>query len=367
VGSPMLIEIVRGRIRNLEIQSYVILIMVTIIIVYGFYISGKAPEQTATDIGEIKRTAERAAVDADLSASKLKFMEATAKLDSVFRTMEKQLDRSIADIEGLVKDELVIRSYIFRTDFSYVIADRERYKDLATFTTIYIDFSTPTSCKNMLDIKAKQPLKEYMIYDPTDLIYDYSNLVEKLSFFTVSRKIYSEGRDQTIKLFEPVRQEVLKRMAVAVDEQCQYFRLSPEFKRAGTLVTLMDDLLDRENNYGAAKSSSEPRQTQDNATVVLLLSNRFGPLIVIFFFSSMLVTLYKYNSRLVGFYYARVYALEALDGKTNGTYFGKLVSIFSPDAVDYGRNPKTPIDIAGDVAVKLADKMSKSALSKGEK
>ena len=123
----------------------------------------------------------------------------------------------------------------------------------------------------------------------------------------------------------------------------------------------MDNLLERQDR---PESSSAGSQAQDNSVVYLLIANRFGPLIIIFFFSSMLITLYKYTSRLIGFYYARLYAIKAMNGEDTIDNFSKLVSAFSPDTVDFGRVPRTPLDLAGDIAVKVAQKLDPSKITK---
>jgi hypothetical protein len=79
-----------------------------------------------------------------------------------------------------------------------------------------------------------------------------------------------------------------------------------------------------------------------------------------FFFASLLITLYKYNSRLISYYYVRIYAVDSVNDQTTADYFAKIISTFSPDNVDYGKMPIPPVDIAGDIASKVADKVAET-------
>jgi hypothetical protein len=51
--------------------------------------------------------------------------------------------------------------------------------------------------------------------------------------------------------------------------------------------------------------------------------------------------------------------------KLSAEEFSQLVYAFSPDSVDFGRIPRSPVDIAGDIAIKVADKLE-SHKSKGK-
>jgi hypothetical protein len=152
-------------------------------------------------------------------------------------------------------------------------------------------------------------------------------------------------------------------------EQCSSVIFSRPAQEVSTILRQIDDLLDKSDTPGSAAPSATPAASSspdltNKGFVYLLVLNRFGPLVVVFFFSSLIIGLYRYNSRLISYYYARLYAIQALDGRTSTEQFATTVATFSPDAIDFGRLPRTPLDIAGDVAEKIAAKIDLSKLSK---
>lgn len=84
---------------------------------------------------------------------------------------------------------------------------------------------------------------------------------------------------------------------------------------------------------------------------------RFGPMIVIFFFVTILVNLYRYSVRLAAFYHARADALMMYRMKLAPDKFGKLASALSPDDHDIGKAPKMPTDYVMEIAKKAVDKI----------
>jgi hypothetical protein len=53
-----------------------------------------------------------------------------------------------------------------------------------------------------------------------------------------------------------------------------------------------------------------------------------------------------------------------MTGEVAGDNFPKVVSAFSLDHADSGRAPRSPVDIAGNIAAKVADKIDVPKLSK---
>jgi hypothetical protein len=82
-------------------------------------------------------------------------------------------------------------------------------------------------------------------------------------------------------------------------------------------------------------------------------------MIVILFFVSILVNLYRYNIRLSAYYDARADALSLIEGPIQQSAFEKLVQTLSPDHHDVGRPPKLPTEYAVDIAKSLAGKIGK--------
>jgi hypothetical protein len=66
------------------------------------------------------------------------------------------------------------------------------------------------------------------------------------------------------------------------------------------------------------------------------------------FLVQILVTLYRYNIRAAAFYDGRADAL--LLARSEDLELGKLVELFTPTALDFGKMPATPLHSALDVA-----------------
>ena len=82
---------------------------------------------------------------------------------------------------------------------------------------------------------------------------------------------------------------------------------------------------------------------------------RIGVLLLLAFLLQLLVTLYRYNSRLAAYYDARADALFFVT--TEGGDLQTMVEIFSPDDLDYGRAPK----LAANQVVEVAKSLSQAA------
>jgi hypothetical protein len=142
----------------------------------------------------------------------------------------------------------------------------------------------PTSCRTLFDIFPKTPFTDYQIIHSEDSIYDYKNFVDKTAFAT-SYKAPGADNDK----FEVEKGVLATRLSQAADALCQEFRLSADFGEARRVVNQIDDLLEHQDKPGVPSrelsTSSEPHDTN---AVYLLALNRFGPLVVIFFISSMI-------------------------------------------------------------------------------
>lgn len=112
-------------------------------------------------------------------------------------------------------------------------------------------------------------------------------------------------------------------------------------------------------------SKAEPTQEADEDEIYGLSSQqqlliasaitRFGVVAILLFFVGMLIGLYRYMSRLSAFYSARADALMLC-----APSFERLISwmdLLAPKAIDFGRNPATPMDVAQRVATAVAAKL----------
>ncbi len=82
-------------------------------------------------------------------------------------------------------------------------------------------------------------------------------------------------------------------------------------------------------------------------------ATRVAVILITLFLVQILVSLYRYNTRLAGYYDARADALlllHAEESNVKGMPFGELTAALSPDAVDFGRTAKTSVDHAVEMA-----------------
>jgi hypothetical protein len=86
-------------------------------------------------------------------------------------------------------------------------------------------------------------------------------------------------------------------------------------------------------------------RTKDQASNQLLLIQtsvtRFGVVIIIVFLVQILVNLYRYNVRLSAFYSSRSDALRLSEEAIS---LRDLVTLLSPDSLDFGKAPRTPAE-----------------------
>jgi hypothetical protein len=75
---------------------------------------------------------------------------------------------------------------------------------------------------------------------------------------------------------------------------------------------------------------------------------RVTTILLIAFLVQILVSLYRYNTRLASYYDARADAV--LMTRFAGTEFDNLVELLSPDRFDFGRQPRSPMGNAVELA-----------------
>ena len=81
------------------------------------------------------------------------------------------------------------------------------------------------------------------------------------------------------------------------------------------------------------------------------LTTRVGALLILVFLVQILINLYRYNIRLAAYYDARADALEIFAAGTfEGISMMELVRILSPEEVDFGKAPQSPVQHAVDLA-----------------
>lgn len=76
---------------------------------------------------------------------------------------------------------------------------------------------------------------------------------------------------------------------------------------------------------------------------------RVGVAIIVFFLVQILVTVFRYCLRLAAFYDGRADALELVQPGTDGNLLVALIPLLSPDALDFGKSPRSPLEHVADL------------------
>ena len=93
----------------------------------------------------------------------------------------------------------------------------------------------------------------------------------------------------------------------------------------------------------------------DTMSMASAIITRIGSALLLIFLVQILVTLYRYNTRLASYYDARADALELVgDGDEN--VLEQISNIFSPESLDYGKTPVSPAQHAVDLAKEIISK-----------
>lgn len=110
--------------------------------------------------------------------------------------------------------------------------------------------------------------------------------------------------------------------------------------------------LEEEEKKALVGLSNHFQQKQDISVLFLIQTNitRFGPMFIIFFLVSILINLYRYNTRLSAYYDARADAMILSELNTNSDKMEKYVTMLSPDSHDLGAPPKIPTQQIMDIA-----------------
>jgi hypothetical protein len=109
-----------------------------------------------------------------------------------------------------------------------------------------------------------------------------------------------------------------------------------------------------EERVKAADDLARGSESRSNQTrfIVSVISKRVGSVLLLIFLVQILVTLYRYSSRLAAFYDSRADALQlcrlgAFDSAEAS------VGLLAPDKLDFGKTPRSPIENAVELAQEI--------------
>jgi hypothetical protein len=106
----------------------------------------------------------------------------------------------------------------------------------------------------------------------------------------------------------------------------------------------------RENGVTALKTTWDTEanvtnhdKLKDTSYVTATFLTRIGILAILVFLVQILISLYKYNTRIVAFYVSRLDSLRISEGKVDE--FRSLIELMTPINVDFGRDPRHPVEV----------------------
>ena len=331
------------RVVSLQISAGGVFLGICGIISYGFILSHDASDTTSKDVQELRASLISEENKITLRVLNVQLADAWDKLYVVY--VESMPGASV----GVPINDTKEMNYV---GVNYCLTDQDTSNEcvssLSDRKLSKLDAEIPSECRDMRNIKLARKREDYQL----------SNLDRFFNFITV--KINAPGDAKYLVQQNPEQsytddqKKYLKNsLDSALKIGCRKVLSSNEYKAFVDLISQYDSALTKTG--GPTETKSDEKSSN---YVYLLLVNRFGPLVIIFFFATLLLSIFKYTARLSSFYYARLYSIYAMNDAMTAENFAALVSVFSPDKLDFGRNPKSPVDIASEVAVAVASKLA---------
>lgn len=174
------------------------------------------------------------------------------------------------------------------------------------------------------------------------------SLVAGVSLFFLAGTIAREEQTQTKE--DSFEREVFYR----IDRLQEAISKDPNADaRTGALASLAADIKELNASYINYQQASEKSieqqeksaQYRQTITLISTVVTRVGSVFMLLFLVQLLISMYRYDIKLAGYYEARADALQLLKAPNESRLEG-FVRAFSPDGVDFGRMPKTPLEHA---------------------
>ncbi len=107
---------------------------------------------------------------------------------------------------------------------------------------------------------------------------------------------------------------------------------------------------------------SSPYQVPTAGYLWSILSTKIGSSLLILFLVQILISLYRYSTRLSAFYEARADGLQLAE-EVDKLSLDSLIGLLSADRLDFGRNPKTPVQEIAEIVKEGLHKASEIGAS----
>ena len=98
----------------------------------------------------------------------------------------------------------------------------------------------------------------------------------------------------------------------------------------------------------------ESQKSSSTSLLITTLATRVGALLILIFLVQILINLYRYNIRLSTYFDARADAIEMYLSKGfEHLSLTELMTVLSPDNLDFGKSPTSPVQHAVDLAKEI--------------
>lgn len=171
------------------------------------------------------------------------------------------------------------------------------------------------------------------------------NSISTLEELTAARDNLAEFSVIVETITKLVKERVERGSGSRADATLAEQRLQSVIGNLQLLNQRIDSFAVQDDTAGTPGSAELPIIIQTNIT-------RFGTLIVIFFFISILVPIYRYNIQSAAFYDAVSDALILVRDTGDGD-ISSLIGVLTP-SVSFGKSPETPIQQSAELAKLLA-------------
>ena len=162
---------------------------------------------------------------------------------------------------------------------------------------------------------------------------------------TISEILLAYQKDQDKKVTEWQSKNAVNKILNAI---------KPEL-----IKDLPDDLVSKiESEYKKYRDLTEAKLSNNNSALISSVSTRIGSVFILLFLVQVLVSMYRYNTKLSAFYDARADVLEIV-GKFESVPLEYISEMLSPDSLDFSKEGKGPADQAVELTKHLLSKSGK--------
>lgn len=158
-----------------------------------------------------------------------------------------------------------------------------------------------------------------------------------------------------VDTIDPARRLVMEQdyVLASARKDSEMVRIWAEGIRDVQIIIKPDSLSPSELLRTLSNKLTKANAQVNQENVISTLSLRIGSVFVLLFLVQILISFYRYNTRLANYYDARADVLQLISPSPE-IKFETLVSALSPDVMDFGKMPATPTEQVLDLAKEVA-------------